>query len=609
MTIESQLVKRSAKIESNSESINFSYQEWLNDLYMRIGKASIASLFIQENEHYLPVASMPEESVISTDLVAVAEKVQQDQSGVVLPQDNSDQGSSSYLLGYPVSVENEVKAIVLFGLLVENKQQLKDIMLLIEQHVISLRTVFINQNLMLDHMQTDITNNSIDLFAKVLSEPRFDAAVMGFITGLATYLGCQRVSFGINKSSSIKVLHFSHSAKITKRMNIIRLLEEGMNEALDQKRVVAYPPLSNSETNTVCVAHQQLADKDEIADALLSIPFYDHNNEPYAVVTLERDTPFDEKEASNIESLVSLSSAALYEKKQNDRWIGFKVASSFKEQFSRLFGEGYFGRKLILILLVITFIVMMTATGAYRLTAKAIILATEERSIVSPFDGYIDTADYRIGDKVKKGDILVQLDDKDYRLDKIRIASQVAQLKKQKERSIARRNKASINIFDSQIEESVINQKLAQMKLDRSTIKSPMDGIIVSGDLSQRLGDSVDKGEVLFDIVPVGDYKLSLNIPENRVKDIRIGLSGDLYLPALAKQKFPFKIVKILPNIVTEGEVAHFIAEAQFTDHVDDLLLGMKGVGKIEIDNRLLISIWTREIRDLVRIYWWRWWG
>ena len=602
------------KIDNIVKDNVFSYQNWLNTLSKKIEGISTIALLLLKDKDYQLAAILPENQNIPTEFIELIEKVTTTKSGVVIPKGNEKTtGFLKFLLAYPVLVNEQVKAIVLLGLIVEDQKILPPILSLIERHAELLKSEWVDIELNSHEQNNTYLSDNIDLLSKVLSELHFDSSVMSFVTEISLLFQCQRVSLGIKKNNAIKLLYFAHSSKISKRMNIVRLLEEAMNEAADQQRLITQPEFSDNTTDikTISIEHQQLINKEEFSNSILSIPLYNTQKEIFAVVTLERDKPFLKQEGFRIESLSALSAIILYEKKANDRWIGLKVFDSLKTQLIRLLGKHYIGRKLLVIFLALLLLAMQTITAEYRLASKIEIVAIEQRAIVAPFEGYIKSANYRLGDAIKEGTLLVQLDDKDLRLDKIRLGSQIVKLQKQKEKAIAKNEKASVNIANAQIEETRIEQQLVQMNIERSSIRSSITGLIIQGDLSQRLGANVNKGELLFELAPNHHYKLNLKIPENRIKDIKIGLSGYLYLSALPKEVFSFEINKILPNLVTDDEGAFFIAEAILKDSVDiqKISLGLRGVGKILIDERLLISIWTRELIEFIRLQGWIWWG
>jgi hypothetical protein len=65
--------------------------------------------------------------------------------------------------------------------------------------------------------------------------------------------------------------------------------------------------------------------------------------------------------------------------------------------------------------------------------------------------------------------------------------------------------------------------------------------------------------------------------------------------------------MKITP-VSTASEGRNFFrVEAQLEGNTRPLQPGMEGVGKIEIDRRRLIWIWTHEVVDWFRLKLWYW--
>ncbi len=115
---------------------------------------------------------------------------------------------------------------------------------------------------------------------------------------------------------------------------------------------------------------------------------------------------------------------ALEDKRLNDRPLWRKCADSAGLQLSRLLGAGYLGRKLIVLGLLALTAFLYTATGPYRLSAEARINSAIQRAVVAPYDGYIESATARAGDEVEAGQVLIHLDDRDLRLERLKWLSE-----------------------------------------------------------------------------------------------------------------------------------------------------------------------------------------
>ena len=77
---------------------------------------------------------------------------------------------------------------------------------------------------------------------------------------LARDLRCDRVSVGVmRRNGSIRLRAMSHSASFKQQGRLVDAIENAMEEAIEQRSSVAYPPLPSTE-RAVTMAHRALAE-------------------------------------------------------------------------------------------------------------------------------------------------------------------------------------------------------------------------------------------------------------------------------------------------------------------------------------------------------------
>jgi multidrug resistance efflux pump len=597
-------------------SLDLDFQSWLA-LQSGLIDSAFASVLIvrQSNNDFKPVAIWPEFNKAIERLTDLVEQVVTEGTGLVIElgqvESNGISVAQKHLFGvaYPISINEEIHAVIAIAVNLVSDTELPPIMKQLQWgaswiELSQMRNLF-------NDRQDDFKrlNTSIDLLAKVLPESGFDGASMRLITELAINLNCSLVSLGIMENKRIELAHLSHSADFGSHMNLVRAIEGAMHESLDQSGAIIYPPQPGSPTNLVVVAHKALADMQK-NESLLSIPLH-VGNEAMGAITLQRDIdqPFSLDDLRYCESVVTLATSALQEKRFNDRSIYKKIIHAWKEQLIRLFGPNYIGRKLILATFVLLISLAVMTDGDYRLSADASLKTVSQQVISSPFDGYIKDVNIRAGDMVKANDELLQLDNRDLLLERLKWLSQKNKLSRQYQKAIAAHDRARITVIDAQLAQAEAELNLVEGQLKRARITAPFDGLVVSGDLSQRLGGSVSHGEVLFELSPVDAYRVVLLVQENRIADLKKGQTGTLYLSALPDLSFELSINKITPVTEFKDSATFFVVEAILHGSYERLRPGMEGIGKITIDQRNLFSIWTRELREWLRLYLWRWWG
>ena len=243
------------------------------------------------------------------------------------------------------------------------------------------------------------------------------------------------------------------------------------------------------------------------------------------------------------------------------------------------------------------------------MSAQARLYSATQRAVVAPFDGYIQAASARAGDRVDAQQVLINLDDRDLRLERLKWLSEEAKLKRQYQEALSARDRSKINIINAQSGQVEAQLALVASQLERAKLIAPFAGLVISGDLSQRLGAAVSKGEELLAVAPSNQYRIRLLIQENRIADLKLGQQGTLYLSALPETPFAFNLSKVTPLIETKDGASYFIAEGELQTKHQQLQPGMEGIGKVLIDERKRVSIWSREAQAWLRLKAWSWWG
>ncbi|OGU15131.1 MAG: hypothetical protein A2076_15715 [Geobacteraceae bacterium GWC2_53_11] len=588
----------------------FHYWLALQSTLARNAVRGLLIMGVPDTDSYAPVALWPEADSDPERLVEICESSLEQRCGLLATLPLSAGSASTlthYAISYPVLIGNALHGVVALEIVAGSEAELAGSMEQLQWGVSWLELHFRRQRATESSVLMAGMKSSFDLLASVLAEDRFTDASMIFVTELATLMNCDRVSLGFVKNSSVSVGAISHSASFGKQMNLVRFISAAMEEAVLQRCELMYPLPAGSKV-LVTRDHEELS-RQQAGESILTIPLY-ATERYYGAITLERpaDLPFHEDEVKICRGIFALVAPILEVKKLNDRALVIKAADSFQQQMKHLVGPGYTGRKLAAVVLIAVMAFLSKATGEYRLSAATTLEPLVRRSIVSPFVGYVKDAEVRSGDLVKKGAVLCSLDARDLNLERGKWLNQQTQYQRQRQEAIATNDRAKANIITSQLDQATAQLDLVQSQLRRTRLVAPFDGIVVSGDLSQRIDGSVEQGEVLFELAPLNSYRVILQVDEYRIADVHTGQPGTLVLPALMDRNFDFVIEKITPISSQKDGKNFFRVEAKLSKSSDVLRPGMEGIGKITIDRRKLMTIWTRDLVDWIRLKVWHWW-
>jgi hypothetical protein len=446
----------------------------------------------------------------------------------------------------------------------------------------------------------------VDITATALEPQRFTEAMSAVVTTLAARFACDRVTLGVATRRRIRVRALSHSVEFNDKADLVKVITSAMHEALDQEQTVVVPPVEHPR-GLISRAHEELGRRYGSL-AMCSIPLWAYGR-TVGVLTFERGTerPFDQATVQLCEAIAALISPALEAKRLDDRWLFVKVCDAARGQIGRLIGHGHVGLKLITLLATAAVAFLWTAAGDFRVTAKATLEGEVQRAAVAPFQGYLNSAPVRAGDVVQAGQLLATLQDHDLKLEQLKRLSEREQLGKEYRKALAEREAPKVEILAAQLKQVQAQLDLATDKLSRTQAVAPFAGIVVTGDLSQQLGAPVEEGKVLFELAPLDAYRIVLQVDERDIGYVSVGQHGHLLLSALPHDVMPFSVERITPVSTPREGRNFFRVESRFEKTPPNVRPAMEGVGKIDIDRRGLLWIWTHTAFEWLELKLWAW--
>lgn len=559
---------------------------------------------------FTPVAVWPDAKMNMGHLTGAAEKALKERRGLLLENESKPESAEASLerfhVAYPIEIEGKIHGAVVLGVDEPDKKAVQRIMRNLHWGAAWLEVLVRRSEAKKSEQANSRLKNVLDLAASAVEHEAFHEAAMAFVTRVADRLECDRASIGFVSRGHCRVSSMSHSAQFGKETNLVRDIGRAMDEAIDQQTVIVYP-IPEDTVPAAVRAHEKL-EKQHSTGAICTIPI-EIKEKCRAALTLERpkDRPFAAGEVDLLQSTADLAGPTLFIKRAEERWLIRKAFDSFALQLKRLLGPGYLIRKLVAISVIALVVFFSVYTVEYRVTAPTRLEGEVQRVVASPFDGYIQTSAIRPGDIVKAGQLLGVLDDRDLRLERVKWATEKEQYSKEYNQALAEHDRSQIRILRAKIGQADAQIDLLDEQLARTRIVAPFDGLIISGDLSQSLGSPVERGQVLFEVTPLDAYRVIAEVDERDIGQISVGQQSSLMLSSMPGEVFPFVVEKITPVSTAKEGRNYFRVEGRLEEASERLRPGMEGVGKIAIDRRKLIWVWTHEAIDWIRLQLWRW--
>ncbi|MFK7829405.1 MAG: HlyD family efflux transporter periplasmic adaptor subunit [Congregibacter sp.] len=448
---------------------------------------------------------------------------------------------------------------------------------------------------------------SFSIAVSALEQTGFKATATTLVTELSGRFECHRASLGFCKGRRTRVNILSHSARFKQESNLIQEIGSAMDEAVDQDCTVTYPALQQGST-VITHAHKRLV-KHAGGGSVCTIPLSE-GGRIIGALCLEREAPlsFDAAELEQIDQVLAIVTPPLWLRMEQERALPVIIGSRLKILVSRLFGPAYIRAKIAALAVSALLVFGYFAHGDWRITADAVVEGRVQRTIAAPIDGYISSSDARPGDRVSSGQLIGALDDSDLRLERLKWSTLRQQMISELREARAQNSRAEVSIITAKIEQADAELELVDEKLARTRLKAPFDGVVIEGDLSQLLGTPVQRGDLLFKIAPLDDYRIVLLVDEQDVAAVKTDMRGRLVLASAPGQVVDIVVTRVTPVSSAGGGRNYFRVEAK--PGVTDLRLqpGMEGVGKVTVGEARLVWVWSRGLLNWLRLQTWTWW-
>ena len=363
------------------------------------------------------------------------------------------------------------------------------------------------------------------------------------------------------EGDGIRLRAISRTERFDRKMESAQLLEAAMEECLDQGEVLVFPTQND---HGPLLRDHQVYQRHEDLRFLCSIPMA-QGEETVGVLSCERSVgAFTEAEIQQMQLTCELLGYRLADLKLKDRWLGARMKDGVKEFSARLLGPEQTWVKLISILMFLGIVALFLIHVPYRVEANFILKSDEAYYQSVPFDSYIESVFKEAGDVVAAGEPVLKLDTDSLELEEASVLADLNRFRREAEKARASRQLADMRISEALEAQNQAQLELIQWRIQQATLTSPIDGLLVEGDLKERLGAPVGEGEVLLRIARIDQLYVEANSDERDVDEILTAETGEIAFVSQPKVKFPVAIVRVEPSAVAKTGENVFVVRADF---------------------------------------------
>jgi len=241
----------------------------------------------------------------------------------------------------------------------------------------------------------------------------------------------------------------------------------------------------------------------------------------------------------------------------------------------------------------------------YPVRATCELQPVVRRVIAAPFDGILLRSTVRAGEVVREGDLLAEMDGRELRSQLAEAIANRERAAKESDQVLAEGRVAEARMAALEAEGLAHEIELLEYRRQHLEVRSPIDGLILQGDLERSEGAPLRVGDPLFEVGPLERLVAEVAVPATDVPLVRAGAKVTLKLESHATSTVASVIGRVAPKSEWLQDQNVFLCEAEIGNPEGDLRAGLKGKAKIEGPRRPLLWNLSRDAWLALRYHFW----
>jgi multidrug efflux pump subunit AcrA (membrane-fusion protein) len=228
-------------------------------------------------------------------------------------------------------------------------------------------------------------------------------------------------------------------------------------------------------------------------------------------------------------------------------------------------------------------IAMLFVPVPHRVKCDCQLEPVTRRFVAAPFDGPLKEAFVRPGDLVTRGQLLARMDGREVRWELAGVQADLYRAAKERAGHVASHDAGAAVVAGHEVDRLQYREQLLKARDQELEIRSPVDGMVVSGDLEEAEGMPLQIGEVLFEVAPLDAMVVELAVPEDDFTFVQSGMPVRIAFDAFPLKSYEAKVDHVHPRAELRDEENVFIGELRLDNPHHTLHPGMRGYARVKV--------------------------
>ncbi len=432
------------------------------------------------------------------------------------------------------------------------------------------------QNLESAETKNRSLNDALALIQVLNRTECLQSASMAIVNHLRKLVNAGQVALSFcDSGNAVQLVAVSDVESVDLASESNKLINQACNQAVIENETLIYPASSGEHSPALLPLEQYC--KSNRLDGCINLPLANEEGKPVGSVLLAIDSerlrsePFVEY----LRKMTGMVAAHLDVVLRANRSLKEQAWSSFR----KLKNKSWARKALVAVGLVG---LLLCVPMPYRVACECEVQPVMRRYISAPYSGILESTQHQAGDVVDQGEVLATMDGRQLRIELSGLLAQLDGAKKQSDSALAKSDYAASQIAKTEMASLGAQIELLKEQLVNLEIRSPIGGIIVSGDLKKAEGAPLEQGQTLFEVGPLNEMYAEIAIPESEIQYVARDMPVKIKL-----NSFPFKswtgtIERIHPGTELVNDETVFIARVKLPNAEQLLRPGLNGSAKIK---------------------------
>ena len=240
----------------------------------------------------------------------------------------------------------------------------------------------------------------------------------------------------------------------------------------------------------------------------------------------------------------------------------------------------------------------------HEVVSPCILQPVIRRFVPAPFDGRLERSLVEPGDMVEDGQVLARLEGRELELEISQTLSDLHRVSKEHDGQLAEKEFGKAEVSRYEMERLQGKVELLESRASQLEIRSPLDGMILTGDLRKLEGAPLRIGQTLFEIAPLAEMTAEIQVSDAEISFVAAQQPVTMRFESYPEREWTGVIARIHPRAEMRQQSNVFIAEVEIPNETATLRPGMAGRSAIRINNRPLAWVLLHKVWDRFLMWW-----